>query len=120
MIRKMLYRTEREGGGYTVSTVKPPKGAKYRIRWRLVADEGRAITDGENVVTVIDLLHRKDCEKWSDCEKPEEEDPTAIVAAGTMPPSEEGGLETEPEQGPEAGKEGKPVPEDQKGEAYDD
>ena len=107
MIRKMLYRTEREGGGYTVSTIRPEKGIRYRVRWRLIADEGRAITDGEDVVTVIDLQHRKDCEKWSDCGKPEEPDPAAIAAAVAFPQSEEAD-----EAGPEGGRE--------EGEAYDD
>lgn len=108
MIRKMLYRTEREGGGYTVSTVRPEKGIRYKVRWRLVADEGRAITDGENVVTVIDLQHRKDCEKWSDCEKPEEPDPAAIASAVVIPQPEDG----EQKMSPESDREG--------GEAYDD
>ena len=108
MIRKMLYRTEREAGGYTVSSARPPKGIRYKVRWRLVADEGRAITDGENVVTVIDLQHRKDCEKWSDCEKPEEPDPAAIAAAVVIPQSKDGEQETRPENDRE------------EGEAYDD
>ena len=115
MIRKMLYRTEREGGGYTVSTVRPEKGTRYKVRWRLIADEGRAITDGEDVVTVIDLQHRKDCEKWSDCEKPEEPDPAAIAAAAVIPMdptiSEEDKLEAD-ESDPENNRE--------EGEVYDD
>ena len=105
----MLYRTEREGGGYTVSSVRPPKGTRYKVRWRLVADEGRAITDGENVVTVIDLQHRKDCEGWRDCEKPEEPDPAAIAAVVPFP------------AGPEAGQEeDRDLEETGEGEAYDD
>ena len=116
MIRKMLYRTEREAGGYTVSSARPPKGTRYKVRWRLVADEGRAITDGENVVTVIDLQHRKDCEKWSDCEKPEEPDPAAIAAVAviSMDPtiSEDDKPEAEQETSPENDRE--------EGEAYDD
>ena len=107
MIRKMLYRTEREAGGYTVSTVRPEKETRYKVRWRLIADEGRAITDGENVVTVIDLQHRKDCEAWHDCEKPEEPDPVAIAAAAVIPQPGEAD-ESDPENGRE------------EGESYDD
>jgi hypothetical protein len=70
MIRKMLYKSEREGGGYTVSPVKPE--GHYQVRWRLIAEEGRAITNGEITVTVIDVQHRKDCEAWQDCDLPEE------------------------------------------------
>ena len=106
MIRKMIYRYQRPDGGFTVSPVKPE--GNYNIRWRLIADEGRAITDGENVVTVIDLQHRKDCEKWSDCEKPEEPDPAAIAAAVVIPQSKDGEQETRPENDRE------------EGEAYDD
>lgn len=78
MIRKMLYRTEREGGGYTVSTARPESGRGYQVRWRLIADEGKAITNGETTVTVIDVQHRKDCENWSDCELPDELKPQSV------------------------------------------
>ena len=72
MIRKMLYRYAREEGGYTVSLARPPEGVPYKVRWRLIAEEGKAITDGETTVTVIDVQHRKDCEAWHDCDLPEE------------------------------------------------
>lgn len=70
MIRKMLYKSERKGGGYTVSLIKPE--GSYQVRWRLIAEEGRAITNGEIITQAIDLLHRKDCEEWTDCDLPEE------------------------------------------------
>ena len=78
MIRKMLYRSEREDGGYSVSPKRPPEGMPYKVRWRLIAEEGRAITNGETTVTVIDVQHRKDCEAWSDCDLPEELKPQSI------------------------------------------
>ena len=49
MIRKMLYKSERNGGGYTVSLTKPE--GSYQVRWRLIAEEGMAITNGETTVT---------------------------------------------------------------------
>ena len=70
MIRKMLYKSERKGGGYTVSLIKPE--GSYQVRWRLIAEEGRAITNGEIITQVIDVIHRKDCEAWTDCDLPEE------------------------------------------------
>lgn len=76
MIRKMLYKSERKGGGYTVSPVKPE--GSYQVRWRLIAEEGMAITNGEATVTVIDVQHRKDCKAWSDCELPDELKPQSI------------------------------------------
>ena len=76
MIRKMIYRYQRPDGGYTVSPVKPD--VQYRVRWRLIAEEGMAITNGETTVTVIDVIHRKDCEVWADCELPDELKPIEI------------------------------------------
>ena len=76
MIRKMLYKSERKGGGYTVPPIKPE--GSYQVRWRLIAEEGMAITNGETTVTVVDLQHRKDCESWSDCDLPEELKPQSI------------------------------------------
>lgn len=70
MIRKMLYKFQRPDGGYTVSPYKPD--SQYQVRWRLFAEEGRAITNGQETVTVIDLIHRKDCDEWTDCAPPEE------------------------------------------------
>ena len=72
MTRKMLYLIEREGGGQTVSREKPE--GSYKVRWRLIADEGKGITDGIRIVRVIDVSSRKECEAWQECDLPEEED----------------------------------------------
>ena len=71
MIQKPLYRYQKDGGGYTVTLVPPPEGKPYLPRWRLIAEEGKAITDGDQVVTVIDIMDEKDIEAWTDCEMPE-------------------------------------------------
>ena len=76
MVRKMIYRYQRPDGGFTVSPVKPD--GPYNIRWRLIAEEGMAITNGETAVTVIDVIHRNDCEAWVDCELPDELKPIEI------------------------------------------
>lgn len=47
-----LYRFIRPEGGVTVSPVKP-KG-EYTELYRLVADEGMVLTDGENFTTCTD------------------------------------------------------------------
>lgn len=48
-----LYRYEREGGGVTVSPVKPD--GEYVELVRLVADEGEALTlDGVNMTSCVD------------------------------------------------------------------
>ena len=76
MLRKMIYRYQRPDGGYTVSPVKPD--GNYQVRWRLIAEEGKAITNGEATLTVIDVQHRKDIETWSDCDLPDELKPIVI------------------------------------------
>ena len=73
MIRKMLYRVELENGGCSVSLQKPPKGTPYQVRWRLIAEDGKAITNGKDTVRVIDVMHRKACNNWRDCDIPEED-----------------------------------------------
>lgn len=66
---KPLYRYEREGGGITVSPVKPD--CKYNKRYRLIADEGKVLTlDGVNFYRVIDV---KSADGWQEVDKPEEE-----------------------------------------------
>ena len=48
-----LYRYERDGGGTTVSPVKPD--CEYTEMVRLVADEGKVLTsDGEDSTTCVD------------------------------------------------------------------
>lgn len=52
---KTLYKTVRENGGLIVSPYKPEEGTPYTEGVRLVADEGKFITqDGENLYYCID------------------------------------------------------------------
>lgn len=54
MTIKELYCYERETGKTTVSTEKP--GCEYETRYRLIADEGKELTnDLENFVSCIDV-----------------------------------------------------------------
>lgn len=64
-----LYRYEREPGKITTSPVKPDDGVDYSIIYRLIADEGMAITDGSLIVECIDT---NSSEGWTDCDLPEE------------------------------------------------
>ena len=76
MKRKTLSRYLREDGGSTISPVKP-EGTAYTKRYRLIADEGKAITNGEIITEVIDV---KSYAGWQDCEKPEPEyDPDTSI-----------------------------------------
>ena len=62
-----LYRYEREGGGMTVSPVMPD--AEYTTLFRLIADEGKALTqDGENPTFCVDT---ESTEGWYEVDAPE-------------------------------------------------
>ena len=64
-----LYRYKGEGG--TVDTlVKLPM--EYEEMYRLVADEGKVLTNGDVITTVIDIPVA-DLEKWSEIIAPVEE-----------------------------------------------
>jgi len=47
-----LYRYTRPGGGVTISPVKPD--GEYTALYRLIADEGRTLTDGVNHAECVD------------------------------------------------------------------
>lgn len=61
-----LYRYKRDGGGITVSPKKP--NVPYTTLHRLVADEGKVLTDGETVTLCIDV---DSPEGWTEIEDPE-------------------------------------------------
>lgn len=56
-----LYRYNRPDGGVTFSPVKP--NCEYTEKFRLVADEGMALTDGTNIVSCVDTA---ELEKWQE------------------------------------------------------
>ena len=62
-----LYRYEREPGKITTSPVKPDDNVDYSIIYRLIADEGMAITDGTSIVECVDI---NSSEGWADCKAP--------------------------------------------------
>lgn len=63
---KKIYRYEREPGKVTVSPEKPE--GEYTKRFRLIADEGKALTlDGENFFDVIDVAST---EGWREVDDP--------------------------------------------------
>lgn len=49
----ILYKYKRQDGGVTVSPVKPD--GEYTEMYRLVADEGNALTNGEAVTSCADV-----------------------------------------------------------------
>ena len=71
----ILYRFRREGGGYSVSPNRPD--GEYETRVRLIADEGKALTDG-NVVT--QCTDAESADGWTEIDAPGEDTPEAIAA----------------------------------------
>ena len=53
MITKTLYRVKRSDGGIDVTPNKPTDGV-YTETYRLIADEGMILTDGENTFICVD------------------------------------------------------------------
>lgn len=66
----ILYKYIRADGGVTVSPIKPD--CEYTEMYRLVADEGKVLTqDGVDTTTCIDV---ESVEGWYEVDAPEEDD----------------------------------------------
>lgn len=62
-----LYRYTKPDGGISVSPIKP--NVKYTEMVRLVADEGKALTDGINTTMCIDV---SSAEGWTEIDAPKD------------------------------------------------
>ena len=62
-----LYRYTRPDGGISVSPIKP--NVEYTKMVRLIADEGKALTDGTNTTTCIDV---SSAEGWIEIDAPKD------------------------------------------------
>lgn len=67
MVQKQLYTTE---AAYL--TEHPGENCTISLFVRLIAEEGKAITDGETVTVCVDVL-KENVPLWTDCEMPPEE-----------------------------------------------
>lgn len=56
-----LYKYKRADGGVTVSPIKPE--CEYTEMYRLVADDGKVLTDGETMTSCIDTT---EVDKWQE------------------------------------------------------
>ena len=63
MTTTLLYRYKDAKGGTIVSPRQPNE--EYQLMYRIIADEGKGITNGQIVTTVIDV---SSTEGWIDCE----------------------------------------------------
>ena len=66
---KPLYRFLRDDGGVTESPDKPD-GADYTTRYRLIASDGKLLTDGITETYCIDV---DSADGWSEIDGPEED-----------------------------------------------
>ena len=62
-----LYRYTRPDGGISVSPIKP--NVEYTEMVRLIADEGKALTDGTNTTMCIDV---SSAEGWTEIDTPKD------------------------------------------------
>ena len=60
-----LYKYNRADGGVTVSPIKPD--TEYTEMYRLVADEGKVLVNGEVTTTCTDVAS---AEGWSEIDEP--------------------------------------------------
>lgn len=66
---KPLYRFLRNDGGVTESPEKPD-GAEYTTRYRLIASDGKLLTDGTTETFCIDV---DSADGWTEIDAPEED-----------------------------------------------
>lgn len=67
---KTLYRFIRPNGGVTVSLTKPD--CEYTEKVRLIADEGKVLTDGETVTPCVDT---DTPDEWTEIDAPPDDIP---------------------------------------------
>ena len=65
MIKKDLYRYIGRNG--IITSLVHLEDAKYYSMYRLIADEGKMLTDGELIVKSIDIF-AEDLSKWTEIE----------------------------------------------------
>lgn len=77
MQTKTMYRYARADGGVSVAFVLPEGVTEYDLRYRLIADEGKALTDGVTVAECVDTATPDD---WTEIDAPADEDEEAQYA----------------------------------------
>lgn len=65
-----LYRYQRADGGVTTSPVMP-EGTEYTMKYRIIADEGKAVTDGTVTAACVDA---DSLEGWTEIDAPAEDE----------------------------------------------
>ena len=83
-----LYRYTRPDGGITTSPIEPD--TPFALRYRLIADEGKALTDG---TTVTECTDTDNPDAWTEIDAPD--DPNAATEADYQAALEEMGVNLE-------------------------
>ena len=76
-----LYKYYREDGGITVSPIKPD--AEYTEMYRLIADEGKILTNGTDYTMCTDV---EDPESWYEDDYSEED---SDLSSFSVPPEDD-------------------------------
>lgn len=66
MIKKDLYRYTGRNG--IITSLVHLDDAKYYLMYRLIADDGKMLTDGELIVKSIDIF-AEDLDKWTEIDE---------------------------------------------------
>lgn len=74
-----LYRYTRPDGGVTVSPEQPDEGTAYELRYRLIADEGLSLTNGEVFTQCTDTATPDEWQEVADGDDTEEISDTAAL-----------------------------------------
>lgn len=70
-----LYKYERGNGGVTVSPIQPD--AEYTVMYRLVADDGKMLVNGDVITSCIDV---ESTDGWTETDEATEADYQAALA----------------------------------------
>lgn len=69
MQKVTIYRYTRADGGITASPVAPTDGIAYDIRYRLIADDGKVLTNGTSTTACVDAASSTG---WAEIDDPGE------------------------------------------------
>ena len=73
-----LYRYIRHNGGVSTSPVQPD-AADYTVKYRLIADDGKALTDGTIITGCVDV---ESPDGWTEIDAPEDDGEEVRIVLG--------------------------------------
>lgn len=78
-----IYKTRRPDGGINIGPEKPAEGVEYETLSRLVADQGKILTNGSLTAEVVDT---QEPDAWTEIEGDDitAEEALAIITGGSV------------------------------------